>query len=135
MHEGGLMPQNEHMATYEQGTPLDNTLAPHIDIGKLFMFNTDLLWYIISMGIFRPWVEKHFISKIPYEIEKNLSRLACQWTEEINTAIRGIQTEAERSVRDQIATVESLLSRSPSETEEIRSSLAEIELQSLQLCS
>ena len=104
--------------------------TPDISIGSLFLFNTDLLWFIIPMAIFRSLVEKHFLGMIPYEVEKNLSRLASQWTEGINAAIRSIQTEAERSVRDQIATVESLLSRSQSEAEGIQSDLAEIELQS-----
>jgi len=104
--------------------------APSIAIGILFVFNIDLLWFIIPMAIFRSRVERHFIGLIPYEVEKNLSRLASQWTEGINAAIRSIQTEAERSVRDQIATVESLLSRTQSEAEGIRSDLAEIELQS-----
>jgi GTP-binding protein EngB required for normal cell division len=101
--------------------------APRIAIGNLFVFNTDLLWFIIPMAIFRPWAVKHFLGRIPYEIEKNLSRLASQWTDRINAAILRMQREAEKSVRDQIATVESLLSRTQSEAEGIRSALEEID--------
>jgi hypothetical protein len=64
---------------------------------------------------------------IPYEIEKNLSRLASQWTEKINAAILQMQREAERHVRNQLLTVESLLSRTQSEAEGIKMSLSEVE--------
>jgi hypothetical protein len=101
--------------------------APDIRISNLFMFNTDLLWFIIPMSVFRPWADRHFLKRIPDEVAKNLSRVASQWTERINAAIQTIQREAEKSIREQISTVESLLSRTQSEVEEIRSAIAEIE--------
>ena len=103
--------------------------APDIGISNLFMFNLDLLWFVIPMTLFRPLVEKHFLNRIAWEVEKNLSRLASQWTEGINSAILRMEREAIRSVRDQIATVESLLSRTPSEAEGIKAALSEIESQ------
>ena len=30
------------------------------------MFNTDLLWFVIPMAIFRPWAERHLLGRIPY---------------------------------------------------------------------
>jgi hypothetical protein len=70
--------------------------VPDTSISNLFMFNTDLLSFIIPMAIFRPWAEKHLMGRIPYEIEKNLSRLASQWTDGINAAIFGMQRETAR---------------------------------------
>jgi hypothetical protein len=81
------------------------------------------------MPIFRRSFEKHFLSMVPWEIEKNLSRLATQWSDGVNAAIRNIQVEAEKSVKDQISTVESLLSQAPSESEGIKSALEEIDAQ------
>jgi small GTP-binding protein len=101
--------------------------APQIGISNLFMFNLDLFWFVIPMSLFRPLVERHFFGRIAWEVEKNLSRLASQWTAGINSAILQMQREAERSVRDQISTVESLLSRTQSEAEGIKASLSEIE--------
>jgi len=101
--------------------------APDIRISNLFMFNTDLLWFIIPMSVFRSWADRHFLKRIPDEVAKNLSRVASQWTERINAAIQTIQREAEKSIREQISTVESLLSRTQSEVEEIRSAIVEIE--------
>ncbi len=101
--------------------------SPDVAISNLFMFNTDLVWFLIPMTFFRSWANRHFLSRIPFEAEKNLSRLASQWTERINDAILKMQGDAERHVRDQISTLEFLLSRSGSDTEEIRTSLLEIE--------
>jgi hypothetical protein len=53
--------------------------------------------------------------------------VASQWTERINAAIQTIQKEGERSIHEQIPTVESLLSRTQSEVEGIRSAIVEIE--------
>jgi GTP-binding protein EngB required for normal cell division len=101
--------------------------SPDVAISNLFMFNTDLLWFVIPMTIFRSWANKHFVNRIPYETEKNLSRLASQWTDRINDAILKMQRDAEQQVRDQISTVESLLSRAPSDAEGIRQRLSEVE--------
>jgi GTP-binding protein EngB required for normal cell division len=101
--------------------------TPTVAISNLFMFNTDLLWFVIPMSIFRSWADRHFLSRIPYETEKNLSRLASQWTEKINSAILAMQRNAEQYVRDQLLTIESLLSQTHSEACEIRISLSEVE--------
>lgn len=107
---------------------LNKPTIPDIAISNLFMFNTDLLWFVIPMWLFRSWADRHFLNRIPYETEKNLSRLASQWTEGINGAILKMQRDAEKDVRDQILTIESLLSRTQSESEGIRESLAKVEL-------
>ncbi len=107
---------------------LKRPTIPDIAIGNLFMFNTDLLWFVIPMWLFRSWADKHFINRIPYETEKNLSRLASQWTENINNAILKMQRDAEKNVHEQILTIEALLSTTRSDSQEIRTSLEEIEL-------
>jgi GTP-binding protein EngB required for normal cell division len=114
-----------------QGNPFEINLqkpsSPDVAISKLFMFNTDLCWFVIPMKIFRSLADRHFLHMIPWETKKNLSRLASQWTERINDAILKMRRDAELHVRDQISTVESLLTRTQSEAEEIRTSLLEIE--------
>jgi hypothetical protein len=107
---------------------LNRPTIPDIAISNLFMFNTDLLWFVIPMWLFRSWADRHFLNRIPYETEKNLSRLASQWTEGINNAILKMQREAEKNVHEQILTIESLLSRTRSDSQEIRTTFSEIEL-------
>jgi GTP-binding protein EngB required for normal cell division len=106
---------------------LQKPSSPDVAISNLFMFNTDLLWFVIPMIVFRSWADRHFLNRIPYETEKNLSRLASQWAEKINAAILKMQRDSEHYVRDQLSTVESMLSRTRSEAEGIRMTLSEVE--------
>lgn len=103
--------------------------APAISVSNPYMFNIDLLWFVIPMFIFRPWVERHLLGRIHWEVEKNLSRLASQWTEGINEAILSMMRQAERNVKEQILTVERLLSRTQSEAEAIKGALNDVEVQ------
>jgi hypothetical protein len=101
---------------------------PDIAIGNLFMFNTDLLWFLIPMWLFRSWADRRLLKQIPYETKKNLSRLASQWTDGINRAIIKMQRDAERNIHEQVLTIELLLSKTSSDSRAIRASLSEVEL-------
>ena len=114
---------------------LEKPSSPDVSISNLFMFNTDLLWFLIPISIFRSWADRQFLKRVPYEVDKNLSRLASQWTERINAGILKMQRGAEQAVRDQLSTVESLLSRKQSEAEKIRKRLSEIECHKILLFS
>jgi hypothetical protein len=56
----------------------------------------------------------------------NLSRLAAQWEDRINKAIDEMKKQALKYVQNELATIESLLSRSPGQTEEIRRTVEEL---------
>lgn len=102
---------------------------PDISISGLFMIDIDLLWFLIPMTLFRPWIEKRLLARVPEEVHKNLSRLASQWTDAVNASMDRIEKAAIRSVQDQISTVESLLSKTQSEAQHIREDLQDIVLQ------
>ena len=78
------------------------------------------------MFIFRPLFERHYLSQVPNEVLVNLSRLAAQWEDRINKAIDGMKKQALEYVQDELATIESLLSRSHGQTEEIRRTIEEL---------
>jgi GTP-binding protein EngB required for normal cell division len=102
--------------------------TPAISVSNAYMFSVDLLWFVVPMSIFRPRIERHLLGRIRWEVEKNLSRLASQRTEGINAAIFSMMRQAERSVKEQILTVEHLLSGTRSEARAIRSALDDVEL-------
>jgi len=108
---------------------------PSIAIGNPFMFDIDLLWFVIPMKIFRPWIEKRLLARVPQEAAKNMSRLASQWTDAVNDSIAGIECAAIKSVQEQIVTVESLLSKTKSEAEQIRKDLQDVGLQAAAMSS
>jgi hypothetical protein len=50
----------------------------------------------------------------------NLSRLAAQWEDRINKAIDEMKKQSLEYVQDELATIESLLSKAHGQTDEIR---------------
>jgi hypothetical protein len=78
------------------------------------------------MFIFRPLFERHFLSQVPDEVVVNLSRLAAQWEERINKTIEGMKKQALAYVQEELATIESLLSRAKGQTDEIRRTMDEL---------
>jgi GTP-binding protein EngB required for normal cell division len=102
---------------------------PDIKIGRTFDFHFGLIWFLIPMFIFRPLFERHYLNEIPNEVFVNLSRLAAQWEDRINKAIDGMKKQALKYVQDELATIESLLSKAHGQTDEIRRMIEELEEQ------
>jgi GTP-binding protein EngB required for normal cell division len=102
---------------------------PDIKTGRTFDFHLDLIWFLIPMFLFRPLFEKHYRNLVPGEVIVNLSRLAAQWEERINRTIEGMKKQAIQYVRDELATIEALLSQAGGQTEEIRRARDELRAQ------
>ncbi len=99
---------------------------PDIRTFRASNYNLDLIWFLIPMSLFRRAFEKRFVEKIPWEVETNINRLAAQWEERINAAIDGMHRQAVQYVKDETATIESLLSRTRGRTEEIRKMIIDL---------
>ncbi len=78
------------------------------------------------MFIFRPLFEKHYLNQVPNIVVVNLSRLAAQWENRINKAIEEMKKQALKYVQDELATIESLLSKTHGKTEQIRQTMGEL---------
>ncbi|MCX5831002.1 MAG: dynamin family protein [Deltaproteobacteria bacterium] len=102
---------------------------PDVRTVRTFDQHFDLIWFLIPMPVFRPLVERHFLNQIPREVMVNLSRLAAQWEKLINRAINEMKDQTLKYVRDELATIESLLSRSHDQTEELKRAIEELEEQ------
>ncbi len=100
---------------------------PDIKAVRPFDYHFDLIWFLIPMFIFRRLFEKNFLSKIPHEVEANLSRLAAQWEDRINRTIEEMRRQALKYVQDELATIDALLSRTQGQSEEIRSLILELQ--------
>ena len=99
---------------------------PDIRTFRASNYNLDLIWFLIPMFLFRRAIEMRFVEKIPWEVETNINRLAAQWEERINAAIDGMHRQAVQYVKDETATIESLLSGARGRTEEIRQMIADL---------
>ncbi|MDD5232831.1 MAG: dynamin family protein [Syntrophales bacterium] len=102
---------------------------PDIRTPVCFDIHLDLIWFLIPMFIFRPLFERNFLSKLPREIETNLSRLAAQWEDTINRMIEQMRKQAVRYVGDELATIEGLLSNAQGRTDEIMRDMDELRAQ------
>jgi GTPase Era involved in 16S rRNA processing len=106
---------------------------PDIRISRTFSFHFGLIWFLIPMFIFRPLFERHYLNEVPSEVFVNLSRLAAQWEDRINKAIDGMKKQALKYVQDELATIESLLSKAHGQTYEIQRTMDELNEQLGQL--
>ena len=99
------------------------------DIGVLYTFDFkfDLLWFLIPMFIFRRFFEQHFLKAIPWATEVNISRLITQWETRINKAIDEMRKQAESYIKDELTTIDALLSKSHGQTRELHDLISELQ--------
>jgi GTP-binding protein EngB required for normal cell division len=100
---------------------------PDISFTKSFDIHLDLIWFLIPMFLFRRIFEHHFIAGVPKEVEINLSRLAYQWEKSVNNAIEAMRLQAITYIQEELATIESLLSRAQGQTDNINQMISQIE--------
>jgi GTP-binding protein EngB required for normal cell division len=101
---------------------------PDVRLSPTFDTHFELLWFLIPMPVFRPLVRRHFLRRIPWEVEKNLSRVAAQWADAVGASIDGIFRDATAFLEREIATIAGLIGEADAgnRLEEIRAALAEL---------
>lgn len=114
------------LAEQEWRLTVDEPEQPDIKTARAFDFHLDLIWFLIPMFVFRRVFEKDFLKKINREVETNLARLAAQWEDRINRTIDEMKKQANRYVKDELATIESLLISSKGQTYEIQKAITDI---------
>ena len=103
---------------------------PDVRLSPTFDTHFELLWFLIPMRIFRPLVRRHFLRRIPWEVEKNLSRVAAQWADAVGASIDGLFRDATEFLEREVETIAGLVGESGTgdRREEIRAALAELDL-------
>jgi hypothetical protein len=102
---------------------------PDVRLSPTFDTHFELLWFLIPMPLFRPLVRRHFLRRIPWEAEKNLSRVAAQWADAVGGVIDGLARDAAGFLDRELSTIEGLVGPrmdSGSRGEEIRAALSEL---------
>jgi len=97
----------------------------HLD----FIINSlwETLLFAIPMRLFQPLLNRHFMSRIPWEAEKNLSRLSSQWVEAISCSIENMAKQAVEFINNEIVTIENILAEAPDQKKEIEKAILELE--------
>jgi GTP-binding protein EngB required for normal cell division len=106
---------------------LSNPRQPDIRVGKVFDSQVDLLWFLIPMGVLGPLFDRHFLRLLPWEAEKNLSRLANQWAEAVNACIEGLVSQALEFMRKELETLESLTTVAEDRRDDIQRALGTLD--------
>jgi GTP-binding protein EngB required for normal cell division len=107
---------------------VEEPARPDVRLSPTFDTHFDLLWFLVPMGIFRPLVRRHFLRRIPWEVEKNLSRVAAQWADAVGASIDGLFRDATAYLEREVATISGLVGEADaaSRREEIRAALGEL---------
>ena len=111
------------LRTTESEIEIEEPHIPDVYIGKVFDRNWEMLSPIAPMWLVKPLVRRHFDDKVPYMIEKNLSRLTTQWDNSIRAATTQILKEAHRRLDELIETVERLITTAQNDLPKIRTDL------------
>ena len=101
--------------------------APDVRVGKIFDHNWELLSFFLPMWVVREVVHKHFRRKVENAAFVNLSRLAAQWEQAVNTSISGLENEAIRRLDRLAATIKTLIASAPRETPGLQEDLLRLE--------
>ena len=87
----------------------------------------EIVWFLVPMGLFRPLVNGHFLHRLPWDVNVNLTRLASQWTESLSVSMDDIAQQAKVFIQQEIGTVENLLNKAPDQHSQIEKAIAELE--------
>jgi hypothetical protein len=101
---------------------------PDVRLSPTFGTHFELLWFLIPMPVFRPLVRRHFLRRVPWEVEKNLSRVAGQWADAVGASIDGLFRDATAFLEREVETIAGLVGEAGAgnRREEIRAALAEL---------
>lgn len=103
------------LRTTEPAVAVREPATPDIRVGRVFDRNWELLSPILPVWMIESAVRRHFARTVSYLIYENLSRLAAQWEEGIQRALRDVEREAGNRLDELLSTVERLLESSGEE--------------------
>jgi len=101
---------------------------PDVRLSPTFDTHFELLWFLIPMPVFRSLVRRHFLRRIPWEVEKNLSRVAVQWADAMGASIDGLYRDATTFLEREVGTIAALVGEADAgdRRDGIRAALAEL---------
>jgi len=97
--------------------------SPDIRIGKIFDHNWELLSFVAPMSLLQGAVRRHFERRVADVVFMNLSRLASQWEEIVNTSLMMLEKDAIRQFDGLVVTIDKLIASAGQEAPRIREDL------------
>ncbi|MBN1461225.1 MAG: dynamin family protein, partial [Armatimonadetes bacterium] len=100
---------------------------PDIRVEKTFDIPLDMVWFLVPMPVFRRLIYRRLRSQLPWETEKNLTRLAGQWNEAARHSIESMRGQAEEFMNREAATVIELATSSEDKMERVKTAMANLD--------
>jgi hypothetical protein len=94
-----------------------------VALSQTFMTPWDLLWWLLPMGLVGGLFRRHVLGRVPWEVEKNLLRLAGDWAGAVDAAVADLRTQAAAWVDAERTTLDRLLRPRPAEATAFREAL------------
>jgi GTP-binding protein EngB required for normal cell division len=98
-----------------------------ISLSQTFSMQWELLSWLLPMGLVGGFFRRHVLQRVPWEVEKNLYRLAGDWASTVDAAIADLEAQATTWVAAELATLERLLQQQPTEVAVLREALQRLE--------
>jgi GTP-binding protein EngB required for normal cell division/phage host-nuclease inhibitor protein Gam len=102
------------------------TVVP-VSINRAFMTDWSLLWWLLPMWLVGGLFRRHALGRVPWEVEKNLRRLAGDWTEAVEQAVDDLRCQAAAWVDAELVTLDRMLKQQPTEATAFREALKRLE--------
>jgi GTP-binding protein EngB required for normal cell division len=101
--------------------------APPVDVAFAFDVAFSMSGWLIPLTLFRRPIERVLLRKARWEVEKNLSRLAADWSGRVATSIGELTRQAEQQALDELAALEQTLARTKSDEPLLREAIGDLE--------
>jgi hypothetical protein len=94
-----------------------------VAVGQTFMTDWSLLWWMLPMWLVGGLLRRHALGRVPWEVEKNLTRLAGDWAGAVDAAVTDLRAQAVAWVDAELATLDRLLGERPIGATDFREAL------------
>ncbi len=97
---------------------------PDVRVSRVFDIPFEIVWFLIPMRVFRPLVNRHFVRRLPWEVDKNLHRLTAQWSQAIAASIEDLARQAQDFMQQELGTIEGLVAKAQDQRPAVERALA-----------
>lgn len=101
--------------------------AVPVAVSRTFMMSWEMVSWLLPMWLFGGMFRRHVIGRVPWEVEKNLTRLVGDWAEVVNAAVSNLRRQAEFWVDTELSTLDRLLARQPLEASAFQAAIVRLE--------
>lgn len=110
---------------WEPKTPALHSVP--VVLSSTFSTHWDLLWWVLPMWLVGGVFRRHVVGRVPWEIEKNLTRLAGDWSGAVNLAVADLGGQAVDWVDAELAMLDRLLGQPQMEAVQCRAALEAVD--------